>query len=249
MLIDLHTHTHPLSDDSELSPDELIINAKRAGLDGVCLTEHDAFWNESDLEALRRKHDFLVLAGAELNTEEEHLIVFGLSKWLIGMSRADFVIEQVAKAGGVAIVAHPFRRKIFRGSDEPGNERFNRELDRACANPLFSKVAAIEVRNAHADERENAFSQALADRLKLSGFGGSDAHEAADIGHAATYFEREIKCLDDLIAEIKAGRFRALTSKEIDQKLKPSKEKRKGSKFTEVVERMKKSGLYAEFRD
>ena len=249
MLIDLHTHTHPLSDDSELSPDELIINAKRAGLDGVCLTEHDAVWNESDIEALRRKHDFLVLAGAELNTEEEHIIVFGLSKWLIGMSRAEFVIEQVAKAGGVAIVAHPFRRKIFRGSDDPKNERFNRELDHACANPLFSQVAAIEVRNAHADERENAFSQALADRLKLHGFGGSDAHEAADIGHAATYFERDIKSLDDLIAEIKAGRFRALTSTEIDQKLKPSKEKRKGSKFTEAVERMKKSGLYAEFRD
>ena len=249
MLIDLHTHTHPLSDDSELSPDELIINAKRAGLDGVCLTEHDAVWNESDIEALRRKHDFLVLAGAELNTEEEHIIVFGLSKWLIGMSRAEFVIEQVAKAGGVAIVAHPFRRKIFRGSDDPKNERFNRELDHACANPLFSQVAAIEVRNAHGDERENAFSQALADRLKLHGFGGSDAHEAADIGHAATYFERDIKSLDDLIAEIKAGRFRALTSTEIDQKLKPSKEKRKGSKFTEAVERMKKSGLYAEFRD
>jgi predicted metal-dependent phosphoesterase TrpH len=249
MLIDLHTHTHPLSDDSELSPDDLIVNAKRAGLDGVCLTEHDAFWNESDIEALCRKHDFLVLAGAELNTEEEHIIVFGLDKWVLGMSRAAFVIDQVAKAGGVWIVAHPFRRKIFRSSDDPGDERFNRELNRACGNPLFKQAHAIETFNAHGSERENAFSQALADRLRLKGFGGSDAHEPADIGHAATYFDRDIRDIHELIAELKAGRFRALMPEEIDQKLKPSTEKRKSAKFTEVIERMKKSGLYAEFRN
>ena len=173
MLIDLHTHTYPLSDDSDLSPDDLIINARRAGLDGVCLTEHDAFWSNSDIEALCRKHQFLVIAGAEINTEKEHLIVFGLTKWIIGMSRADFVLDMVEKAGGATVVAHPFRRKILRGSDDPENERFNRELNRACENSLFKYVDAIEVRNAHASERENAFSQALTDRLKLRGFGGS----------------------------------------------------------------------------
>jgi len=54
MLIDLHTHTLPLSDDSELTPDELIEHAKSAGLDAICLTEHDAFWNDDDIAALRR---------------------------------------------------------------------------------------------------------------------------------------------------------------------------------------------------
>src|SRR3989304_2201581 len=45
MLIDLHTHTRPLSHDSLLTPDDLIEAAKAAGLDAVCLTEHDFTWD------------------------------------------------------------------------------------------------------------------------------------------------------------------------------------------------------------
>ena len=249
MLIDLHTHTYPLSYDSDLSPDALITASKSAGLDGICLTEHDAFWSEAEVEALRNKHQFPIFAGAELNTEEEHLIVFGLKQWLIGMSHADFVIDKVKEFRGAVIIAHPFRRKILRGSDDPGDERFNRELDNACKNPLFSRVNAIETQNAHGNERENSFSMELARRLNQHTIGGTDAHEAADIGHAATYFEKEIKSLDELIIELKAGRFRALSPKEIMQKLKPSKAKRKSEEWKEKLEKMRQSGLYTEFGD
>jgi predicted metal-dependent phosphoesterase TrpH len=249
MLIDLHTHTYPLSYDSDLSPDDLIIAAKSAGLDGICLTEHDAFWSEAEVEALRVKHQFPIFAGAELNTEEEHLIVFGLKQWLIGMSHADFVIEKVREFKGAVVIAHPFRRKILHGYDDPASERYKQELDKACKNPLFSKVDAIEIQNAHGNERENGFSTELACRLKQHTTGGTDAHEAADIGHAATYFEREIQSIDELIIELKAGRFRALSPQEITQRLKPSKAKRKSEEWKEKFEKMRQSGLYTEFGD
>jgi predicted metal-dependent phosphoesterase TrpH len=226
MLIDLHTHTSPLSADSELTPDELVTRAKRAGLDAVCLTEHDAFWNDSDIAALCRKHRFLVLSGAEINTEEEHLIVFGLKRWVIGMSQAAFVKELVGNAGGAMIVAHPFRRRILKGED-PGNKRYHRELERADSNPVYQMADAVEVFNARGSERENTFSAELAERLKLRGIAGSDAHEAADVGHAATYFEHEINDIRDLITELKAGRFRALSPGEVREKLKPSKAPRR----------------------
>ncbi len=45
MIIDLHTHTYPRSGDSLLNPDVLIQEAKKLGLDGICLTEHDEFWD------------------------------------------------------------------------------------------------------------------------------------------------------------------------------------------------------------
>jgi predicted metal-dependent phosphoesterase TrpH len=249
MIIDLHTHTNPLSYDSDLSPDDLIVAAKSAGLDGICLTEHDAFWSEADVEALRNKHQFPVFAGAELNTEEEHLIVFGFKQWLIGMSRAEFVIEKVKEFKGAVVIAHPFRRKILHGYDDPASERFKQELDKACENPLFSKVNALEVQNAHGNERENSFSAELARRLNQHTTGGTDAHEAADIGHAATYFEREIKSIDNLIIELKAGRFRALSPQDVTQKLKPSKAKRRSEEWKEKFEKMRQSGLYTEFGD
>jgi predicted metal-dependent phosphoesterase TrpH len=210
MLIDIHTHTVPLSDDSDMAPSELIERAKAVGLDGVCITEHDAFWKQDDIAALRRRHNFLVLPGAELNTEDDHLLVFGLDKWIIGMSRAQFVRELVDKAGGAIVVAHPFRRRILKVSD-PDNERYRKELDRVCHNPFFRTVDAIEVLNARGDNRQNAFSQELAERLNLPGVGGSDAHEPAEVGRVATEFEREITNLEELIAELKAGRCRAVS--------------------------------------
>jgi hypothetical protein len=183
------------------------------------LTEHDGFWNDDDIAALCRKHDFLVLPGVEINTEEEHLLVFGLKKWIVGMTRAAFVMDLVEKAGGVVIVAHPFRRRILK-SEDPENRRYYRELNRSCENPFYGTVDAVEVANARGSERQNAFSRELAQRMNLREVAGSDAHKTKDIGRVATFFEREVTTIEELIAELKTGRFRAADPGEIQTNLK-----------------------------
>jgi len=95
MIIDLHTHTRPMSDDSYLEPAELIQRAKRNGLDAICLTEHDWFWNKDALSKLSREHDFLVLPGVEMNTEEGHMLVFGLEEYSFGMHRTLYLKQAV----------------------------------------------------------------------------------------------------------------------------------------------------------
>ena len=77
MLIDLHTHSYPHSDDSFMSVDELIEGSKSLGLDGICLTDHDNFWTAEEVRDLSNKHDFLVIPGSEINTEAGHVLVFG----------------------------------------------------------------------------------------------------------------------------------------------------------------------------
>ena len=54
MLIDLHAHTSQESWDSTLTPDQLIESAKAAGLDGICLTEHDQFWSHDEVAGVGR---------------------------------------------------------------------------------------------------------------------------------------------------------------------------------------------------
>jgi len=207
MLIDLHTHTNPRSDDSFLKPDELIVHAKRVGLDAICLTEHDWFWDEKEIAELCQRHKFLVLPGVELTTEEAHLLVFGLKKYVFGMHHASFVKKLVDEAGGAIIVAHPYRRHFPIGA-EPEDERYYPALTRACENPVFEVADAIEVLNGRGSKKENAFSLKISKELNLRGVGSSDAHEIQDIGSAATFFERRIGNLQELIAELKAGRFR-----------------------------------------
>ncbi|MCH2527937.1 MAG: PHP domain-containing protein, partial [Dehalococcoidia bacterium] len=91
MIIDLHNHTYPKSDDSFISPDELIIKAKDIGLDGICLTEHDCFWTNDDIELLSSKHNFLILPGVELNTDAGHVLAFGLEHYIFGMHKPEFL--------------------------------------------------------------------------------------------------------------------------------------------------------------
>lgn len=205
-LIDLHTHTEPLSHDSLLTPDQLIGLAKAAGLDGLCLTEHDFFWEPDKARELRHRHDFLVIPGIEVNTEDGHVVVFGLEKYVYGMHRMHELAALVEKAGGVMIAAHPYRRQLPFELRNEGD--WSTALERAAANPAYPLVAAMESHNGRGTARENAFSGELADLLGLPRAAGSDAHTSADVGACATEFEREISGLDDLIEELKAGRFR-----------------------------------------
>ena len=207
-MIDLHTHSYPKSDDSFMSVDELIEEAKRLGLDGVCLTEHDAFWSVEETHALSQRHDFLVLPGVELNTDSGHVVVFGLGRYVFGMHKPPFLRKLVDQHGGVMIAAHPYRRRFL---EEPAqNAESRREmLEQACADEFFNYCDVIEGINGRGSAQENRFSGDLLDRLAMVSTGGSDAHRIAQLGTAATRFHRKITGLPDLIEEIKQGRISA----------------------------------------
>ncbi len=204
MLIDLHTHTLPWSDDSNLEIPELIHQAKQAGLDAICLTEHDWFRDKDTLAKLSQEHDFLVLPGVETNTDDGHFLVFGVEKYSFGMHRTEYLKRIVDEAGGAMILAHPYRRQLHSDDD------IHAAVEQCCQKPFFRLADAIEVLNGRASERQNKFSQELCRRLNLKGIGGSDAHSFSDIPSCATLFERKVSNVEELIAELKAGRFRAV---------------------------------------
>ena len=129
MLIDLHTHTKSLSWDSTLSPDELIDLARQAGIDGICLTEHDFFWDYDAAIALGKRHDFLVIPAVEINTEDGHVLCFGLKKYVYGMHRWHELARHIDEAGGAMVAA------ILIGARCPGTPRRRRTTSRASNAP------------------------------------------------------------------------------------------------------------------
>jgi predicted metal-dependent phosphoesterase TrpH len=208
LLVDIHTHTWPSSDDSTISPDQLIEAAKAAHLDAVCITEHDFFWRRQDIQALSSRHGFLVLPGCEVNTDAGHMLVFGLDRYVFGMHKAEYLRQLVAQRRGAVVAAHPYRRRLLTGQRH-GPEEVERLLDAARGEPAFSFCDAVETLNGRATIEERGFSLELARRLGMASAGGSDAHSPGQVGGVATQFPARITSLEDLVRELRAGRFEA----------------------------------------
>ena len=186
LLIDLHAHTYPKSDDSFLSPDQLVEEARAAGLEGLCLTEHDAFWGWDETAALARRHNFLVLPGCEINTDDGHILVFGLERYIFGMHKFDFLHRAAAAAGGVVIAAHPYRRRFLEG---PGREPAARAemLAKAAADPIFGRCHGVETANGRGRPAQNQFAADLYRRLdSTAAASAASVHPASSDGLAAS---------------------------------------------------------------
>jgi predicted metal-dependent phosphoesterase TrpH len=209
LLIDLHTHSYPKSDDSFMGVDDLVDAAKKRGLDGVCLTEHDTFWTIEETQALSRRHQFLVLPGVELNTDSGHVVAFGLEGYVFGLHKPFILRNMVDQRGGIIIAAHPYRRRFL---EEPGRDPGTRAemLERAVSDDFFRYCDAVEGVNGRGSTAENRFSRDIQVQLGMKAIGGSDAHRVDQLGTAVTRFQDKITCLGDLIEALRAGRFCAV---------------------------------------
>jgi predicted metal-dependent phosphoesterase TrpH len=200
MTIDLHVHTYPASPCSSASVDAVIEEAKRIGLDGICLTDHNHLWGPAQVEELRQRHGFLILRGNEITTNQGDLLVFGCERDIQGIVDIKELRREVDEADGFMIVAHPFRGFLIVGVDQAGLTP-----EKAMERPLFNYVDAVEVLNGKVTEKENDFALRVTEGLGLPGTGGSDAHEVAEVGMYATEFYEVIKSEQDLIAALKKG--------------------------------------------
>lgn len=205
MLIDLHTHTIDKSYDSTQSLEELIIEAKAFGLDGICLTDHDEFWDLERLDDISRYYEFLVLPGSEINTDEGHFLTFGLEKYVFGMHKIRYLEKLVKKASGVLIGAHPYRRNYVYESTIC-NLTMDTQIAKTAEKNTYQMCAALEVLNGRGNVDENSFSMKLSQHLVKPQVGGSDSHKPGDLGRVATLFHRDVRDLEGLIEELKFGR-------------------------------------------
>ena len=208
MLLDLHTHSIS-SDDSRATVDQYVkwigvLRRKGYRIDGFALTEHRQFDLGQDYTPLAVENQVLILKGAELDTNYGHFLVYGVTEELT--ERVDFsrvgldAIELLRAAddlGGIAIPAHPGRfgiglcEYIDNGAD-------------------FSPVKVVEHLNGSNRPGEQERAEELIERCGYLGTGGSDAHLVSAIGTCMTRFEAPVTNEQDLVRELRNGKFRAV---------------------------------------
>lgn len=190
MIIDLHFHTTQFSPCSHIDMEEGIKHAKKIGLDGVCITDHDSYEAFEMAKEMEKKYDLLVIVGVEVLTYEGDILCFGLNKVPPKM-HAQELIDFVNQKGGVTISAHPFRNN-GRGM---GNHICN-----------VKGLSAVESFNGNTSDKNNLKAYSLAKKLSIPCVGASDAHKVENIGKYATEFLDTITNEKDLIRAIKQGR-------------------------------------------
>ncbi|HLC29146.1 MAG TPA: hypothetical protein VJL07_06855, partial [Dehalococcoidia bacterium] len=108
-IVDMHVHTVRGAADSSLTPDQLIEEARRIGLTGVNISEHDRVWEPHLLDEFRERSGLFVSRGMEVSTDMGHMIVVGLDRYVPGIRRAAELRRVLDEVGGFMTVAHPFR--------------------------------------------------------------------------------------------------------------------------------------------
>ena len=205
MRIDLHIHTSPRSACSYIDPHELIQEAQRLKLDGICLTEHQVLWDSADVEKLAREGGIKIFQGNEFTTNQGDILVFGLYKDIKELLMIQDLREEVRKSGGFMIAAHPFR-----GFKTFGIGQLQMTVEQACKRKVLEFVDAVEIGNGKLSPDENDMARKVSEKLDLPGTGGSDAHRVDEVGKWLTVFEKEIQNENELVAELHAGRFTAV---------------------------------------
>jgi predicted metal-dependent phosphoesterase TrpH len=168
--VDLHSHTM-WSGDSTTTPDEIEAAVVDAGLDVVCITDHNAVAGARELAG---RLPCRVVVGEELRTHRGEIIGLFLTERIPFGLTAVAAAERIRAQGGVVYVPHPF-------------DPLRNNLDETVLDDLVDRglVDAIEVRNAktsleHLNDRAAAYA---AEHGLLAG-AGSDAHVPEALGAA-----------------------------------------------------------------
>jgi len=183
--IDLHVHTH-YSYDSLITPEDLVFYAKKRGLDGVAITDHDR--TDGALK-IAKETDVLIIPGIEVSSSNGHVLGLNAQEPIPQGLSADETVDRIHEAGGMAVACHPVG--FFKGK---------------LGKHINSKFDAVEVINSSAFPFNYAVknSQKIASQLGLTKVGGSDAHYGPEIGCAYTVVEAELE-VEKIIKALRKG--------------------------------------------
>lgn len=183
--IDIHVHTH-YSHDSLITPEELVFYAKKRGLDGVAITDHDRV--DGALKIVKET-TFLIIPGVEISSSNGHIIALNVQEDIPQRLSANETVEKIHEVGGIAVACHPVT--FFKGS-------LGKHVD--------SKFDAVEVINSSAFPFSYSVKhgERIASRLGIARVAGSDAHYGPEIGYAYTFVNADLE-VDEIIKAISKG--------------------------------------------
>ena len=188
MRLDLHNHTR-YSLDSRVNPVDLVAHARRAGLDGIAVTDHNAVRGVGEAEAAAGT-DFVVIPAIEVSTESGHVLGYGVREVVPRDLSVEETVDRIIALGGVPVAAHPYR--FWSGLGEVAI--------------LGAPFVAYETHNSRTLRGANDRAGSLARSRKVGETGGSDSHFLDEIGRAVTVVDAGSLRVEDVLQRLGQGR-------------------------------------------
>lgn len=173
---DLHLHSQ-FSGDSLIHIDKISKFAKKKGLNGLAITDHNSLKGYQILK--KNSPDLLIIPGMEIKTDIGEIIGLFISEEIDvkGNNYLD-IIDDIKEKNGIVVVPHPFDK--FRKS----------RLDfYSLSEEIIKKtIQGMEIMNSRIILKKHV-KEAIKCQKKYNFFktGGSDAHTLPEIGNAYTF--------------------------------------------------------------
>jgi predicted metal-dependent phosphoesterase TrpH len=168
MIYDLHIHSK-YSYDSLLTPSRILKVAKKRGLNGIAITDHNTI--SGGLATKKENHDpdFEVIVGSEIKTEHGDVIGLFLNEEISSRCFLE-VLDEIRSQGGYSVLAHPYRQY-------------------SSPEKIIMPIDFIEVFNSRSSFFQNQKSQMMAKEAHKKITAGSDAHSSMEIGNGVCFVE------------------------------------------------------------
>jgi predicted metal-dependent phosphoesterase TrpH len=175
------THMHTNLSDGTASPERVIKEATRRGLQVIAITDHDHVEGAKRVAELlaQQESPLQVIMGVEVSTRNGHLLGLFVNKAPKALRSAEATIEAIKEQGGLVVIPHPLGRLVPSLSRAKIDELLNRGFP----------IDGIEIYNPSPANASMRSTVRLANaQWGLAEMGGSDAHFWQHIGAAYTLF-------------------------------------------------------------
>jgi predicted metal-dependent phosphoesterase TrpH len=169
--IDFHVHPFPFSW-SPLAPWDIVLEAKRQGLDAIAIAGHNHVWvGQVGRWFSRLVGGPTVISSEEVHPPRGHVIALGIERTVDWDQSSEAIVEEIHRQGGLAIAAHPTRSSWDRWPDAAARNLDGSEVEQP-----------ITILRAGAGEEMRAFHE----RAHGAAVASSDYHGLGPIGLCRT---------------------------------------------------------------
>lgn len=166
-LFDLHMHSRH-SFDGVMAPAHIVRLARRRGLAGIAVSDHNTIAGGLEAAAANDDPNFIVIVGAEIQSEVGDILGLFLSREITTRQSLE-VVADIHDQGGIAILPHPYAH----------HQNLTPEL--------LQQLDGVEIYNGRDKRDYSAQTYAeIATPYGLATMANSDAHLYWEIGRACT---------------------------------------------------------------